>query len=131
MQEQTLWAWFSKFIRLRDAEDGGMSFCRSCGKAHYWKDLQAGHYISRGKKATKYDERNVFSQCVRCNMYLNGNQSGLWNWIVNELGKDVPDELMSKSLMKSKKMDQWTIKTLSDEYREKVKKLAKEKGIEL
>ena len=129
MKEDTLWKWFSLYIRLRDCEDGGMSYCRSCGTPKHFRELQAGHWISRSKKPTKYDERNVHSQDVRCNKFLNGNQSGMWNHIAKTYGKDMPNELMTKSLMKGFRLDQVTIKYLSDEYRLKAQKLARQKGI--
>jgi len=131
MTENTLWKWFSLYIRLRDCEHGGVSYCRSCGNPKHFRELQAGHWISRAKKATKYDEKNVHSQCVRCNMHLNGNQSGMWNYIVKTYGAKEPEELMQKSLMFCKRPDLNTIKYLSDEFREKCKKLANEKGINL
>ena len=131
MKEDTLWKWFSLYIRLRDCEDGGMSCCRSCGKPAHFRELQAGHWISRAKKPTKYDERQVWSQCCQCNLYRNGNQSGMWNHIVKTYGKDMPNELMIKSLMKGFRLDQTTIKYLSDEYRLKAQKLARQKGVNI
>jgi hypothetical protein len=131
MTENTLWKWFSLYIRLRDCEHGGMSYCRSCGTPKHFRELQAGHYISRAKQATKYDEQNVHSQCVRCNMHLNGNQSGMWNHIVKTFGEKMPNELMTKSMMFCKRLNKVSIQYLSDEYRVKAKKLAEEKGVEI
>ena len=129
MKEDTLWKWFSLYIRVRDCEDGGMSYCRSCGNPKHFRELQAGHYISRGKKATKYDEENVHSQCVKCNMYLNGNQSGMFSYIVRKYGESKPNELMNKSLMFCKSLSLTDIKYYSDLYRVKAKEIMKEKSI--
>jgi hypothetical protein len=36
--------------------------------------MDAGHFISRNKRATKYNEQNVNAQCPRCNRFLSGRQ---------------------------------------------------------
>lgn len=63
---------FSKFIRKRDADENGMGVCITCGK---WAKLQCGHFIKRQHLATRWDERNAHGQCVRCNLWLHGNES--------------------------------------------------------
>ena len=55
---------FSKWIRSRDKK------CFTCGAT---TNLQNGHFISRGKNNTRFDEENCHTQCVRCNVFLNGN----------------------------------------------------------
>jgi hypothetical protein len=66
---------FSEYIRLRDADSQGYVWCVTCGKPHYWSDghqVNCGHFIPRGRKATRFDERNCHGQCVQCNMYKSG-----------------------------------------------------------
>lgn len=77
---------FSKYIRQRDTktwvqDETGLSipagYCVTClkltptggrGSGH------AGHFIGRGCKLTRYDERNVNLQCNYCNTYKHGEQ---------------------------------------------------------
>lgn len=131
IKEDTLWKWFSLYIRLRDAGRAGHSYCRSCGARKHYKELQAGHFVSRRLKATKYDEANVHSQCPRCNMYLNGNQSGMSSYITRTYGEKKVQELYDKSRIFTKKLNQQSIKFYADMYREKAKALAEEKAINI
>jgi len=64
---------FSIFIRQRGATDG-TNVCFTCGTRKPIAELHAGHFMSRGKYATRWDERNVQPQCVACNLYNNGQQ---------------------------------------------------------
>lgn len=66
------WKWFSMFVRLRDSNEFGMGKCCTCGSVKHWKELQAGHYVTRAKESTLFDERNVQSQCAGCNMWQGG-----------------------------------------------------------
>ena len=54
----------SKAIKERDA---GLP-CISCGKQMQDYEIQAGHYIARGKSVKlKYEPRNIHAQCWNCN----------------------------------------------------------------
>jgi ribosomal 50S subunit-recycling heat shock protein len=58
------WIALSKFIKKRDA---GLP-CISCGKFMQEYEIQAGHYIARGKSIKlKYEPRNIHAQCWNCN----------------------------------------------------------------
>ena len=61
------WGMFSGYIRQRDFKRF-RGCCYTCEKiAERWQDYQCGHYISRGNKATLYNEQNNHMQCPRCN----------------------------------------------------------------
>lgn len=66
---------FSKYIRLRDSKPYGFrSFkCISCGRVLSIDQADAGHFIKRGNMATRFNEDNVHSQCIRCNRFQDGN----------------------------------------------------------
>lgn len=67
--------WFSKYIRLRDADPiGGMCKCITCDTAKYWKEMDAGHFMSRRFMSTRYEKTNCHAQCQRCNQYGSGEQ---------------------------------------------------------
>ncbi len=67
------WTVFSKWVRLSAADKHGIVLCVTCGSKHYWKDMQAGHFIHGKRKATFLMKENVHPQCIRCNHYLSGN----------------------------------------------------------
>ena len=56
-----------KLVRLKAADSSGYASCFTCGVRRHWKDLQGGHWIERGKKATKIMEENIHPQCAGCN----------------------------------------------------------------
>jgi len=100
------WEWFSRFIRLRDTiEKGNGPYvpCVTCGAIKHWKEQQAGHFIPQAQgNAVRFDERNVHTQCYRCNINLGGNGPEYYPFMVSEYGEFVIDELkeISKSVRK-------------------------------
>ena len=61
---------FSEYVRRRDANFQGYVACISCDKMVDWKyECDAGHYISRGFSALRYNEKNVNGQCKGCNRF--------------------------------------------------------------
>lgn len=79
--------WFSKYVRLRDSERVGDIWCGTCitcshngpvariedGALRFYAGWDAGHFISRGEKVTRYEEENVNLQCsFRCNRLRSG-----------------------------------------------------------
>ena len=67
---------FSQYIRLRDSDENGYCKCISCGSVHFWKDTHNGHYENRSHMATRFNERNCNAQCVKCNIFEDGNLKG-------------------------------------------------------
>lgn len=64
---------FSRWVRLSNSVNE-ICTCVTCGKELHWKDIQAGHFISRKHYSTRWDERNVKPQCVGCNVFKYGEQ---------------------------------------------------------
>lgn len=96
--ENKLWTLFSIFIRKRDAIiDDEYIKCVTCGKVKHWKQVDAGHWITRGCKATKFDERNVHAQCKQCNKWGSGKPAIHENKIIEMYGVEVRDELLELS----------------------------------
>lgn len=59
-----------RHVRLKAAvheNKGGYIKCVTCPAWHHWKDMQGGHWIERGKQATKLLEENIWPQCPGCN----------------------------------------------------------------
>lgn len=133
VKEETLWHWFSLFIRLRDSDANGYCKCISCGRIHHYKEMQAGHYISRRAiyLAVKYHEKNVNAQCVYCNMHLKGNGPGYAAGLVRKHGPDVLDELNMLKHNKVSNWKPWYISDLSEGYRHKAHEQADKRGIKI
>ena len=66
--------WFSKYIRLRDANQNGLCKCVTCSTVKHWSDMDCGHFQSRRYTATRWDEKNAHAQCQACNNYGSGEQ---------------------------------------------------------
>ena len=114
--------YFSKYIRLRDANDQGLVRCCTSGKWIHWKQSDAGHYISRRFEATRYDERNCHAQSRQENRFYNGNQLQHQKYIEERYGEGTAEELFIKSRMKCirKKHD---YEYIAETYYNKVKEL--------
>lgn len=71
-----LWPVFSRYIRTRDclATTGTETHgkCVTCGRTLAFGKLQAGHFIPGRTDAILFDEDQVYAQCYRCNMKLQG-----------------------------------------------------------
>jgi len=64
---------FSRYIRIREANENGIVECYTCGKKDHWKYLQCSHYIKRSHYGLRWDIRNAKPACVNCNEILSGN----------------------------------------------------------
>ena len=69
-----------------------MGRCISCGD---WAKLQAGHFIKRQHRATRWNEFNVNGQCARCNHFLHGNDGAYCMALIRWYGKAKVEELLA------------------------------------
>lgn len=88
---------FSQYIRLRDADNDGYCTCCTCGARLPWKEIQAGHYVSRRQMATKYDPQNVHAQCFVCNVRKRGNMAKYARFMKATYGQDIIDAIVIAS----------------------------------
>ena len=123
-------SWYSKYIRLRDADETGNANCCSCGKSGFWKDMDAGHFIPRQNKSVRFNEINTFAQCRKCNRFFNGNPAGFAKFLIGRYGNNILDELIKEG-HQAKKWTQTEINELRDYYKNEAIKLSKEKGLPL
>ena len=112
---------FSQFIRLRDSVDGYAS-CVTCGGTKPWKEQQCGHFFTRGRYATRWDENNCFTQDYRCNVALNGNYINYTKYMIDHFGREFVDALEMKSLL-SIKVTTIELNEKITHYTQKVKEL--------
>ena len=87
-----LWKIFSEYIRRRNASCDYAACC-SCGRVTLWKDMDAGHFISRVHAYLKYDERNVHAQCKGCNAFKQGNYAGYREFMIKTYGVKVVEQM--------------------------------------
>jgi hypothetical protein len=110
---------FHEYIRRRDADnDSGYCQCISCDKPIHFTESDAGHFISRGKLATRWDERNVNAQCRKCNRFEYGRQF--------EYSLKIGTELAEKLLQDSRsvfKLMEHEYQEIFETYRDKLKEL--------
>ena len=59
--------------------------------------MHAGHFITRVRASTMFDERNVRPQCMMCNMFRGGESGIFAQKLIRELGQEEFDDLCSKS----------------------------------
>jgi hypothetical protein len=121
--------WFSLYIRLREATDEGMCQCFTCGKVAYYKKLQCGHFQSRRHLSTRWHEWNCQVQCVKCNMYEQGEQ---WKFGISlnaKYGEGTSNELGFLAQQNGKKLA-WELEEDILYYKTIVNNLKKEKGLE-
>ena len=122
--------WFSLYIRLRDATDEGMVQCFTCGKiSHYKSGMQNGHFQSRRHHSTRWNEENCQVQCVKCNMYEQGEQFKFGMSLDGKYGEGKAAELgfLARQIYKVSRAD---YEDKISYYKDLVDKLKKDKGIE-
>lgn len=119
---------FSEYIRLNYSDDWGFCECVNCGKRKYWKSMDAGHFYSRRNKSIRWDEMNVFPECVYCNRFSTDAPAGYFMFMLKTYGEEKMQELTDRKNQARK----WTkdeLQELIDIYTERVKQLKKEKGL--
>ena len=79
---------FSEYIRMTKPP-----VCVTCGKQDEWRNLQNGHYYSRAKYPTRWNEDNCHPQCVGCNVFKAGNYTEYALYMINQYGVDYVQEL--------------------------------------
>ena len=121
--------WFSLFIRLRFATKEGVAQCFTCKKIAHYKKLQCGHFQSRRHHTTRWNETNCQVQCVKCNCFSHGEQFKFGFYLDAKYGLGTAQDLefLAKQITKISRSD---YEENISYYKDAVKKLKKEKGIE-
>jgi hypothetical protein len=121
--------WFSLYIRLRDATNEGMVQCFTSNRIYHYKNIHAGHFISRRHLATRWCETNVQPQSAADNLFGQGEQYKFGLNLDAKYGSGTAEELQFKarSTVKLSRIDYEEKITY---YKDAVNNLKKEKGIE-
>lgn len=116
------WDVFSKFIRLRDADENGMVACFTCGSVKHFTELDAGHYIPKSiSLALRFDERNVNPQCVGCNQFRHGNLTQYALALKRKHGETILEELdRDRRLGEGFRISEAGYQELYEKYKEKI-----------
>lgn len=112
-----------KIRRIEEADEDGYCTCVSCGKRDHWKSLQGGHYVPRGKTATKLVEQNINPQCVSCNHFHKEQAKCSYAiWMIETYGYDYVKWLEEES-KKEKKYSRPEIMDIIAEFKQRLKRL--------
>jgi hypothetical protein len=87
--------------------------------------MDAGHFVQRDRKATRFNEQNVHTQCTCCNRYRSGEQF-LHSQAIDRLyGQGAAELLKNISMARGSKINAWWLEIKIEEYKKKVKELKK------
>ena len=113
---------FSQYIRRRNADHLGRVKCFTCGIEKQWKEQQAGHFQSRSHHSTRWDEVNVQVQCVKCNMFRQGEQYKFGLYLDDRFGDGTAEELenRAKTIVKLNRVD---YEEAIERYKQKINEL--------
>ena len=120
---------FSLFIRMRASDDDGYATCFTCGQVKKWKEGDAGHFISRGAFATRWDEENVQFQDKRCNIFKGGEQYLFGQALDKSYGDGTSATLWALS-RQSRKYSADDLREMIVIYKNKVEDIKRDKGLE-
>ena len=124
----TAWAWFAKYIKLRDAlETTGTpdeAICITCKTFNNIKYIDAGHMLGRRTGGILFDESMVFAQCRSCNRDHGGEYQAYKMVMVERNGIEWY-HMKEVAQKQNTKLGEFECKLISDQYREKYKELLK------
>lgn len=112
---------FSLWIRQRNANLDGFVECFTCGVVKHWKQIQCGHFMTRSRYSTRWDEENARPQCGKCNM-VNGGEQFIFAKKLNEESEGKADAIHVASLQTVKFYD-WELEEMIEDYKKKLAEL--------
>ena len=108
---------FSQYIRLSNADNNKNCICVTCNKTFFWKEIQAGHFMSRKHYSIRWDERNVKPQCAGCNVFRYGEQYKYSLYLGNKLSEKLLED--SRKLVKFTNVE---LEEMIQKYSQRLKK---------
>lgn len=87
---------FSRYIRLKESVNG-VGTCVTCLRKDNWRNMDCGHFISRGHFGTRFDEKNCHIQCQECNRLKKGNMKLYRIYMESLYGVEGVQELVNRS----------------------------------
>ncbi len=115
-----------KLVRLKAADGDGYASCVTCGARKHWKELQGGHWIERGKQATKIMEENIHPQCAGCNgfgmKFRTHVKDGYSQYMREMYGDDFCEQMLIDSNKPIKRL-RADVEDLKKQYAKQIKEL--------
>ena len=93
----------SDYVRKSNADENGIVNCFTCTARKSWKQVDNGHFITRGKMSTRWLYKpeeglvNTMPQCKRCNGFLGGQQFVFAKRLDHIYGKGTADKILLMS----------------------------------
>ncbi len=109
---------FSRYIRLSRADENGIATCITCGCKKPWKEQQCGHFMSRSHYSVRFDELNCDVQCVKCNMFRQG-ESYIFSLRLDEKHGEGTAEMLHQKSKQSQKIPKEELIEMRKEYQKK------------
>jgi len=103
---------FSLHVRQRNMDENQNVSCYTCGRSNHYKKMQCGHFMTRARYSTRWDEVNCQTQCYGCNVMQQGKQYEFGLNLDKEFGVGVSENLYRKSMQ--------TVKFMTYELEEKI-----------
>lgn len=128
-KEKLLDLWFSRYIRVRDTNNG-ICKCISCNRFYPPAEMSCGHFVKRDRKNIKYKEFNAHAQCHICNSTQDGEQGRQAINIDRLHGRGTAEGLLDMASRTGGLRKEWEFQAMADAYRWKVNTLLKLKKIE-
>ena len=91
------WDACSQWVRLKEADEDGYVKCYTCDTVKYWKGegMQAGHVIQGRGNSILFETDGIRPQCYGCNVRQRGRLDIMVPKIIDEIGRERYDELLS------------------------------------
>lgn len=88
--KKKLWKVCTEFIRLRDKNQ-----CFTCGNKCVGKNNHTGHFVTSMlcNLELRYDPMNLRTQCLRCNLFMNGNTVIFYRRMIKDFGQEYVDAI--------------------------------------
>jgi len=129
-QKKKTWDWFSKYIRLKYADENGMCKCYTCGREYHWKKIQCGHGLGGRTNNIIFNEDICKPQCYGCNVLQYGKLDEFGAKLRAEIGDFTYDHYL-RTKHDVKKFTDYELKTLEEKYKILAKDLAEQKKQEI
>ena len=108
---------FSQWTRLSNADNNKNCICITCNKVFFWKEIQAGHFMSRKHYSIRWSSDNVKPQCAACNVFRYGEQYKYSLYLGNKLSKKLLEE--SRKIVKFTNVE---LEEMIQKYSQRLKK---------
>lgn len=83
-----------KLVRMKAADQYGMCQCVTCGKRGHYKEMDAGHFVSRTYSKFKLHEENIHPQCKGCNRYASRSIDDYFIFMCDTYGSDAVRQMI-------------------------------------